>query len=89
MSAPLGVGVLGAGPVTRVIHLPTLATLHDRFRVVQLMDVDADVAATVAAGTGARSTTDGSSSTCWTTRRWTSSPSAARMSSRATTRWPR
>jgi hypothetical protein len=28
--APLGVGILGAGPVTQAIRLPTLATLHDR-----------------------------------------------------------
>ena len=58
MSAALGVGILGAGPVTQAIHLPTLATLHDRFRVVHVMDVNGDVAATVAARTGARSTTD-------------------------------
>ena len=58
MSQQLGVGVLGAGPVTQAIHLPTLATLHDRFRVVHVMDVDGAVAAAVAARTGARSTTD-------------------------------
>src|SRR5207247_5670149 len=54
----LGVGVIGAGPVTQAIHLPTLATLADRLRVVHVMDVDGAVAAAVAARTGARSTTD-------------------------------
>jgi myo-inositol 2-dehydrogenase / D-chiro-inositol 1-dehydrogenase len=58
MSTPLGVGVLGAGPVTQAIHLPTLATLYDRFRVVHVMDVDERVATAVAARTGARATTD-------------------------------
>jgi predicted dehydrogenase len=51
---PLGVGILGAGPVTQAIHLPTLATLADRFRVTHVMDVDQDVARRVASRTGAR-----------------------------------
>jgi myo-inositol 2-dehydrogenase/D-chiro-inositol 1-dehydrogenase len=55
---PLGVGMLGAGPVTQAIHLPTLSTLYDRFRVVHVMDVNEAVAAAVAVRTGARSTTD-------------------------------
>ena len=29
MTPPLGVGILGAGPVTQAIHLPTLARLPD------------------------------------------------------------
>jgi myo-inositol 2-dehydrogenase / D-chiro-inositol 1-dehydrogenase len=58
VSTPLGVGVIGAGPVTQAIHLPTLATMADRFRVVHVMDVDEAVAAAVAARTDARSTTD-------------------------------
>jgi hypothetical protein len=33
MSSSLGVGIIGAGPVTQAIHLPTLATLADRLRV--------------------------------------------------------
>ena len=33
MSAQLGVGILGAGPVTQAIHLPTLARMPDLFRV--------------------------------------------------------
>ena len=65
MSASLGVGILGAGPVTQAIHLPTLTTLDDRFRVVHVMDVNADVAATVAARTGARRRP--TSSSCWPT----------------------
>jgi myo-inositol 2-dehydrogenase / D-chiro-inositol 1-dehydrogenase len=58
VSDPLGVGFIGAGPVTQAIHLPTLATMADRFRVVHVMDVDAAVAAAVAARTDCRSTTD-------------------------------
>ncbi|WP_151482009.1 Gfo/Idh/MocA family protein [Streptomyces albicerus] len=54
MSKPLGVGLLGAGPVTQAIHLPTLATLGDRLRVTHVMDVASDLAATVAARAGAR-----------------------------------
>lgn len=58
MSAPiLGVGIIGAGPVTQAIHLPTLSRLEDLFRVVHIMDVDADVAASVAARIGAKATT--------------------------------
>ncbi len=53
----LGVGLLGAGPVTQAIHLPTLARLPDLFRAVHVMDVDADVAASVADRAGARSST--------------------------------
>ncbi|TDC50370.1 Gfo/Idh/MocA family oxidoreductase [Jiangella ureilytica] len=53
----LGVGFLGAGPVTQAIHLPTLARLGPLFRVVHVMDVDPAVAAEVASRVGARSTT--------------------------------
>ncbi|WP_460573556.1 Gfo/Idh/MocA family protein [Humibacter soli] len=45
----IGVGILGAGPVTQAIHLPTLVRLNDTFRVVRIMDVDASVAEAVAA----------------------------------------
>ena len=31
---PLGVGFVGAGPVTQAIHLPTLARLTELFTVV-------------------------------------------------------
>jgi myo-inositol 2-dehydrogenase / D-chiro-inositol 1-dehydrogenase len=58
MSAPLGVGILGAGPVTQAIHLPTLATLYDHFRIVHIMDINSAVAEDVASRSGARSTTD-------------------------------
>jgi myo-inositol 2-dehydrogenase / D-chiro-inositol 1-dehydrogenase len=53
----LGVGILGAGPVTQAIHLPTLARLPDQYRVVAVMDVAEDVAADVAARAGATATT--------------------------------
>ena len=58
MSRPLGVGIIGAGPVTQAIHLPTLATLYDHFRVVHIMDINPEVAEDLAARSGARSTTD-------------------------------
>lgn len=49
----IGVGFLGAGPVTQAIHLPTLARLTDTFAVVHVNDIDATVAASVAARVGA------------------------------------
>ena len=54
----LGVGIVGAGPVTQAIHLPTLATVADRLHVAHVMDVDAEVARAVAARAGARHSTD-------------------------------
>lgn len=51
---PLGVGILGAGPVVQAIHLPTLARLSDRFTVRHIMDVSPTVAASVAGRVGAR-----------------------------------
>lgn len=54
----LGVGIIGAGPVTQAIHLPTLARLTDSFAVVRVLDVDAAVAASVASRVGAAWTTD-------------------------------
>lgn len=53
----LGVGILGAGPVTQAIHLPTLARLQDVFNVVRIMDVDPAVAESVAGRVGAEWTT--------------------------------
>ncbi len=50
----LGVGFAGAGPVTQAIHLPTLAHLPDLFTPACVMDVNIDLAASVADGTGAR-----------------------------------
>ncbi|MEZ2390345.1 Gfo/Idh/MocA family protein [bacterium RCC_150] len=49
----LGVGILGAGPVTQAIHLPSLARLRDILEVRHIMDVDAAVAKSVAARVGA------------------------------------
>jgi myo-inositol 2-dehydrogenase / D-chiro-inositol 1-dehydrogenase len=49
MSMQLGVGILGAGPVTQAIHLPTLARMPDLFRVTAVMDIDAQLAGSVAA----------------------------------------
>jgi len=54
---PLGVGILGAGPVTQAIHLPALARLQDILEVRHIMDVDPAVASSVAARVGARSST--------------------------------
>jgi predicted dehydrogenase len=58
MSRPLGVGLLGAGPVTQAIHLPVIANLAGRLRVVRVMDVDASLAAEVARRCGAAAATD-------------------------------
>lgn len=49
----LGVGIVGAGPVTQAIHLPTLAKLGDRFRVTHIMDVAAALAEEVGHRSGA------------------------------------
>ncbi len=57
MSAPLGVGIIGAGSVTQSIHLPVIAGLAERLQVVHVMDVDADVCTQVAARAGARAST--------------------------------
>lgn len=54
----LGVGIIGAGPVTQAIHLPVLASLTDQFRVTRVMDVDGALAAAVAARAGAAGGTD-------------------------------
>ncbi len=58
MSGPLGVGVIGAGPVTQAIHIPALATLPERLQVRHIMDVDQSVATEVARRVGARASTD-------------------------------
>ena len=58
MNRSLGVGFLGGGPVTQAIHLPTLASLPDRFHVVSVMDIDAAVAQQVASRCDATSATD-------------------------------
>lgn len=57
MSSRLGVGFLGAGSVVQAIHVPTLARLGDRFRIVTVMDSVAEVAAEVADRAGARAAT--------------------------------
>lgn len=56
-AARLRVGILGAGPVTQAIHLPTLARLSDDFEVRVVMDVDAATAEAVARRAGAAHTT--------------------------------
>ncbi|MEA5454955.1 Gfo/Idh/MocA family oxidoreductase [Sinomonas sp. JGH33] len=56
-SSIIGVGFLGAGPVTQAIHLPSLARLTDLFDVAHVMDVDGDVAAEVARRVDARHST--------------------------------
>lgn len=55
--SPLGVGILGSGPVTQAIHLPSLARLRDILEVRHVMDVDPGVAESVAARVGARYST--------------------------------
>lgn len=53
-SVRVGVGLLGAGPVSQAIHVPALAALPDEFSVVHVMDVDAAVGRAVADRCGAR-----------------------------------
>lgn len=48
MQSTIGVGFLGAGPVTQAIHLPTLARLGHELTVRHVSDVDAAVAEAVA-----------------------------------------
>ena len=55
--AKVGVGFLGAGPVTQAIHLPTLARLTEIFAVTHVNDVDGEVAAAVGARVGAAHST--------------------------------
>jgi predicted dehydrogenase len=57
VTAAIGVGFLGAGPVTQAIHIPALATLSDRFRIVKVMDINESVARTVADRCAATATT--------------------------------
>jgi myo-inositol 2-dehydrogenase/D-chiro-inositol 1-dehydrogenase len=57
VSKPIGVGFLGAGPVTQAVHVPALSALGERFRIVTVMDVDASLASAVAARVGATATT--------------------------------
>ena len=42
------IGVVGAGLVAQVVHLPRLAELEDRFEVVALAEPDDEVRARVA-----------------------------------------
>lgn len=53
----VGVGILGCGPVTQAIHLPTLARFSDTFSIARVMDVDAEVAQAVASRAGSAWTT--------------------------------
>jgi predicted dehydrogenase len=58
MAKQLGVGFIGAGPVTQAIHMPVIASLGERLKVVHVMDVDRNVAEVVAARAGARASTN-------------------------------
>lgn len=58
MTERLTIGFLGGGPVTQAIHLPTLATMPDRWQVARVMDIDPRVAQAVADRCGAQATTD-------------------------------
>ncbi|PRB07512.1 Gfo/Idh/MocA family protein [Microbacterium sp. MYb64] len=53
----IGVGIVGAGPASQTIHLPTLARMTDRFRIANIMDVVPGVAESVADRVGARAST--------------------------------
>ncbi|TDO46676.1 putative dehydrogenase [Kribbella sp. VKM Ac-2527] len=53
MQSTIGVGFLGAGPVTQAIHLPTLARLGHEFTIRHVSDVDPAVAESVATRVGA------------------------------------
>lgn len=55
--ALIGVGFLGAGPVTQAIHLPSLARLGNILEVLHIMDLDPAVAESVAGRVGARFST--------------------------------
>jgi myo-inositol 2-dehydrogenase/D-chiro-inositol 1-dehydrogenase len=57
MPKTLGVGIIGAGPVTQAIHLPVLSGMLDRLRVVRVMDVDSNLAAKVAERAAAQAAT--------------------------------
>lgn len=57
MDRPLGVGIIGPGRAAQAVHLPALARLPDRLRVVHVMGPTAGVAAAVARGVGARHST--------------------------------
>ena len=54
---PHGVGVIGAGPGVAALHLPTIAQLSDDFRVVHVSDAGSGRAASLAARSGATSST--------------------------------
>lgn len=53
-SSSIGIGFVGAGPVTQAIHLPTLARLSDDFHIAAVTDIDPEVAASVARRVDAR-----------------------------------
>lgn len=52
-----GVGILGCGPVTQAIHLPTIDRLRGAFHVARVMDIDPAVAESVAGRVGSAWTT--------------------------------
>jgi len=57
MQSTIGIGFLGAGPVTQAIHLPTLARLGDEFAIRHVTDVDPVVAEAIAGRVGAEHST--------------------------------
>ena len=55
----MSVGIIGVGPVTQAIHLPNYPLNPKRpLRVLHIMDVNAEVGASVARRSDARSSTD-------------------------------
>lgn len=55
---PLGLAVIGCGGITRSAHLPAIAALGDRLRLVATVDIDLAAAARAAAPFGARAFAD-------------------------------
>ena len=53
-----GVGILGCGPVSQAIHIPTIDRLRDSFHIANVMDVNAEVAESVAGRVESSWTTD-------------------------------
>ncbi|MFD1713787.1 Gfo/Idh/MocA family protein [Amnibacterium flavum] len=53
----IGVGILGCGPVTQAIHIPTIDRIRDSVQVVNVMDVNAQVAEAIASRVESRWTT--------------------------------
>ncbi len=58
MTELLGVGIMGAGPVTQALHIPALARLPSHYRIVHLAAPTPRTGPAVAAWVGARYSSD-------------------------------